>query len=52
MELIKKIKNAESEAKDIIEKAHVESASLLEDAGKKRDEQLEEIGRASCRERV
>ena len=35
MELIKKIKKAESEAKDIIENAHIETTTLLENAKKR-----------------
>ncbi len=41
MEIIKEIKTAEKEAKQIIEKAQAKSSSVLEDARKQRAEKLE-----------
>jgi vacuolar-type H+-ATPase subunit H len=42
MELIKQIKDAEKQAKDIVEKARQDSASLLEEAKKQRDDLLKQ----------
>ena len=42
MELIKQIKNAEKQAKDIAEKAKQDSASLLEEAKKQRVDLLKQ----------
>lgn len=40
MELIKQIKDAEKQAKEIIEKAGQDAASILEEAKKQRDDRL------------